>query len=92
MDIALLLLFFAALYSIIGYASKSMFQSWCSIFNRGWIFADAAGIVLAVFWPLAWPAVILVGVANIIRSGATHIAWSFRVLYEHFTQAGRGGK
>lgn len=90
MDLALLVLFFAALYSIVGYASKRMFENWASIFDRGWEFAEAMGIIMAMLWPLAWPVVIVVGVANIIYIGVMHIGWSFRVIYEHFFQTERG--
>lgn len=62
MEGVLLLLFIVSVYSIIGYVSTGTFQTWCGYFIKSdHDFTQALGMLLAAFWPLGWPVIIVVG-------------------------------
>jgi hypothetical protein len=62
MEGVLLLLFVVALYSLIGFMSTKPFQTWCWFFIKtDHEFTNALGMILAVFWPLGWPLIVVVG-------------------------------
>lgn len=95
---ALVVLFFAAVYALIGYASKGLFQDWCGVlFNYNYPLGDAAGIIAATFWPLGWPAIIIIGFINFalivlqsVRNGFRQIRRSFAVIVNHYRENERG--
>lgn len=62
MESVFLLLFIVAAYSLIGYVSTSPFQTWCwHLIKTDHEFTNALGLLLAVFWPLGWPTIVIVG-------------------------------
>lgn len=98
MEVVLIVLFFAAVYAIIGYASKGLFQDWCYIlFSRNWELGRAAGTIAATLWPLGWPAIIIIGFINLsliilqsLSTGFKQIRRSFSVIANHYREAERG--
>lgn len=98
MEVVLLLLFIVGVYSFIGYVSMSSFHSWCDLlFDQNREVARAAGTIAAVFWPIGWPAIVVVG---LYHAGLMIVAecWnalkvvinSFKVVFNHFKESERG--
>lgn len=98
MEVVLAVLFFVAVYALIGYASKRLFQDYCSIlFNYNWELGKAAGTIAATLWPLGWPAIIVIGLINLsimifkgVCDGFKQIRRCFRIIAKHYSEAERG--
>lgn len=92
MDIALLVMFLAGFYAVIGFMSMAAFREWCGIlFNRNWELGNATGTLAAVIWPLSWPAMAVVGLYHLVlialsstMNAAHTIGKSFKVVRNHF--------
>ena len=82
--------FFVLMYGICGFVSKMLFEDWCNNVFDEWRVAEAVAVLLAVFWPLGWLLVIVVGVVSSAVIAVRSIGWSVAVLVNHFRQAERG--
>lgn len=98
MDVVLFTLFMMTVYSVIGYMSSSIFQDWCwHLFNHNWELGKAVGTITAMFWPIGWPAIIVVGmyhavviICKCLFRGIRKIHRSFKIVAQHFRQAEQG--
>lgn len=94
----LVILFFLFVYGFIGWMFSGIFRDWFRLlldYNRE--VADAAGTMAAVFWPLGWVLIIVVGIyyaCKIVygkaRGGWRKITHSYRVLANHYREAESG--
>lgn len=95
MEAVLLLGFTVSLYSIIGMLSRKAFRAWCwHVFSPDRELADAIAILLAVFWPIGWPLIVVVGLyaaghifARWLVKNLLVIGKSFMVVVSRFKKA-----
>jgi len=82
--------FLILMYGSCGFVSKMLFEDWCNNLFDSWELAEAVAVLLAVFWPLGWLLMIIVGVVAGVVIAARSIGWSVSVVIEHYRQAEKG--
>ena len=95
MEAVLLLGFTVSLYALIGHLSIKAFRTWCwYVFSPDRELSQALALILAVFWPIGWPLIVVVGLyaaghifARWLTKSLLMLGKSFMVVVSRFNKA-----